>query len=246
MRSCLVLLLASACTALPFGPVDDTDSADAPAPEDTAAFGDTAEPGEDGETGDAGADDTDVADTDSPPAGAGTVLSFRQYVSFWTSYLSEGSHQVLVGPDDGSSPYGGTWVVVLDAAAMEAAAADRSWELTSVDLGPTLAAEGWTSFRLGFRYTGESADSWYLDDLCIGPDAAPVDLAGCTRLAEALDSYSFGELPVGWETVAGPANEKLDGWALGSTGAPSYSPSRSIARTWSADLVDQVLVVPVP
>jgi hypothetical protein len=256
VRTCVPLILTSACNTLSFAPVeeDDEDTEVEAVPDDTSTFGDTATPGGEGETGaaddtDTTADTDDTDDTDSsgpPPTGSGTVLSFRQYVSFWSSYLARGSHRVLVGPDDGSSPYGGTWVVVLDDAAMEAEAANATWTQTSIDLGPTLASKGWTSFRVGFAYLGTNADSWYLDDVCIGAVVDPADLASCTRLAESFDALVVGDLPTGWESVAGPTNVKRDGWSAGSTGAPSFSPGRSVARTYSSDSVEQVLVVPVP
>jgi hypothetical protein len=205
---------------------DDTDAGDEPDPSDTDA-----------------ADSDGVWDSGDPGDGAGprTVLTFHQYVRYWTSYLANGHHEVRVGPDDGSAPWSADWVVALDASTAQLLAADQQWQEVSVDLTDAVAA--WPAFRVSFHYWGENADNWYIDDACLSvvrEGAAPE----CDRWAFGWEDVDVGELPEDAVGVVGPGDGTSGPrWQATSTAGPARASLRSVYISYSSDPVDQHLVL---
>lgn len=231
------LLLAGCGSLIEVGTPKDTAASD-----DTDASADT--------DVDTTPDDTpeDTADTGSPAgsdsdADARTVVRFHQYVRYWSSYLESGTHEVLVGPADGSAPSGGSWVVVQDAASAQAAALDQQWAETTVDLTQALADNGWTDFRVAFHYRGENADNWYLDDVCVTSTNAFAP-EFCDRMWLDFDELGIGELSEGVSVDIGAADRTGDAaWGATSSAGPALSPERSMYISYSSDPVDQYLVL---
>lgn len=186
---------------------------------------------------------TDGADSDTHSGGGDVTLTFYQLVSFWTSYEQHGGHEVLVGPADDSVPTDASWVVVLDKAAAHDAAADRAWKNTSVDLAPTLTAKGWTSFRLAFHYVGANADTWTLDDVCVSTQSGVSDPL-CDLLDFDFDDAAIGELPAGATVFSPPADTSgAPRWQATSNAGPAVSPPRGCTISFTADAVDQYLIL---
>ena len=73
------------------------------------------------------------------------VVTFWQQNGFATFYAL---HEVAISTDDGA-----TWTVLYDGVAA------TTWERISLDL----AAFAGQTVRVGFHYTGDNADSWYVD-----------------------------------------------------------------------------------
>jgi hypothetical protein len=122
------------------------------------------------------------------------------------------AHEALLGPAGSTSPEDSTtWTVVADSTDLDISGeASSSWfEGYAIPL-PGIASGD--AFRVAFRYTGQYADKWYLEDLCVTTDATGSD-------PECVWSYGFDDctslgtlLGTGWTQVDGADDESSETW----------------------------------
>jgi hypothetical protein len=71
---------------------------------------------------------------------------------------------------------------------------------------------GGDTFRVAFRYAGDDADKWYLEDLCITTDLTGSDPT-CVWSYGFDDCTTLGTLAgTGWTQVAGAGDASAETW----------------------------------
>jgi hypothetical protein len=207
----------------------DTDSdADADSDADTDADSDV----------DGGAD----TDTETDPGGPPLALFFREYGTYLTLY--EG-HALLVGPSSSADPDDGSWTLVAAADVMEPEDSG-AWLLGhAVSLSSFAGGE----VRVAFRFTGDIADNWWIDDICV---ASTADLSAypssCDLLSESFDGATEPDLPEGWTSVPGPDSTSATAWSTASDQASTAPNSAYIPGDSGVDafLVSPPFTLPAP
>jgi hypothetical protein len=212
----------------------DTDTdADSDADSDSDSDTDTDSDSDTDADADAGADGG--ADTDTEPAGPPLALFFREYGTYLTLY--EG-HELLVGPSGSADPDDGAWTVVAAADVMEPEDSG-AWVLGRA---VSLSAFAGGEVRVAFRFTGDIADNWWIDDVCVAstPDLSAYP-SSCDLFSESFDGATEPELPEGWTSVPGPDSTSSTAWSTASDQA-STAPNSAVIPGDSG--VDAFLVSP--
>lgn len=122
------------------------------------------------------------------------IISFQEMIDWYSLF---GEHRLLIGSSNATLGDGG-WVVLLDATQMQNPDANEKPTTVSLDVGSLVQSQGWTSVRLVFHYKGADADTWWVDDICIGGA-----LGTCDVFYEPFDNSDPGTLPAGWDEVLG-------------------------------------------
>jgi hypothetical protein len=107
-----------------------------------------------------------------------------------------------------TNPTSSSWTVVADTADMDGVG--WSW-----GLGYTVDLSAWsgTAIRVAFHYYGTTGDDkWYIDDLCVGVDADTDGDPDSCFYQEGFEVPGYPNLPMGWVTHDGPANDSATDW----------------------------------
>jgi hypothetical protein len=220
-------------------PADD--GSDSGGADSAGAPSETDEPG-DGDT--SGIDETGVGgDTGATPSVPPLWLTFQQYVRFGDDFLAKGTHELWIGPDDGSGPPAAGWVRVLDGPAMASDYVPDAWWRRTLDVGPEVAALARPSFAVAFRYAATGADSWYLDEVCVSSTGG-TDLLSCDALYADFEGIAVGELPGESRVVRLPGDSQgEDAWGATTNAGPASQGSRSMTIAYSSDPQDQAFIL---
>jgi len=110
----------------------------------------------------------------------------------------------------------------------------------------SLSAHAGAEVRLALRFTGDIADDWHVDDLCVAAVAGPDYPASCDLFAEGFDGAAPPELPAGWSAIAGPEASGGPSWTVVADEAASVPNSAFVPGESGVDtyLVSPAIALP--
>jgi EGF domain-containing protein len=148
------------------------------------------------------------------------TLTFQE--KDWYSQDYE-EHNILVGPASSTNPEDGYWTVIADG---------NDLVITSSDFvqGPLLDLSSWSGqdIRVAFYYTGDNADKWYIEDVCIGYSDLSTVPSSCPVFSDGFDSSTYPDLPSDWLAVSGVSDGDTDDWRTSSSEYVSSPTSATI------------------